>query len=217
MFQGFFPETFDFLWGIRMNNQRDWFEAHKQDYVNYLYEPMKALGQEVFAGFTHAPALELKVSRIYRDARLHPPVPYKESLWFCIRRRVQDWTQNPALYFEIRPEGASYGFLLLRPTPTVMEEFRQSLGKNPLLFPRLLEEAQEGSGLRLTAENYKRPKPCADPALETFCQWKGFLCAQREIPPGEELFSPELARRVRHDLLPWVPVGDYFYQFTQGD
>ena len=76
MFTGFSPETFDFLWGLRLNNEKSWFEAHKQDYVNFLYEPMKALGQEVFASFSH-PGLELKVSRIYRDALLHPPVPYK--------------------------------------------------------------------------------------------------------------------------------------------
>ena len=44
MFEGFSPETVDFLWGIRMNNQRDWFQAHKKEYVNYLYDPMKALG-----------------------------------------------------------------------------------------------------------------------------------------------------------------------------
>ena len=25
MFEGFSPETFDFLWGIRMNNNREWF------------------------------------------------------------------------------------------------------------------------------------------------------------------------------------------------
>ena len=28
MFEGFYPETIDFLWGIRMNNNRDWFTAH---------------------------------------------------------------------------------------------------------------------------------------------------------------------------------------------
>ena len=34
-FTGFTPETVDFLWGIRMNNNRDWFEANKKNYVNY--------------------------------------------------------------------------------------------------------------------------------------------------------------------------------------
>ena len=46
MFTGFTPETIDFLWGIRMNNNRDWFQAHKKEYVTFLYEPMKALGKE---------------------------------------------------------------------------------------------------------------------------------------------------------------------------
>ena len=30
MFTGFTPETIDFLWGIRMNNNRDWFLEHKK-------------------------------------------------------------------------------------------------------------------------------------------------------------------------------------------
>ncbi len=214
MFQGFSPETFDFLWGIRLNNEKGWFEAHKQDYVNYLYEPMKALGQAVFQGFSHAPAMELKVSRIYRDARLHPPVPYKESLWLCIRRSVQEWTRHPTLYFEIRPEGASYGFVLYQPTATAMESFRQSLKANPKVFPELLKKAQAESGLTLSAQCYKRPKPCDDPALLPYYSWKWNLGAERFIEPGQELFTGELAETVQKQLLPWVPVCDYFYGVT---
>ena len=86
MFTGFTPETVDFLWGIRMNNNRDWFLQHKKQYTDSLYEPMKALGQAVFGPFLEKPGNILKVSRIYRDARLHPPTPYKESLWLCIRQ-----------------------------------------------------------------------------------------------------------------------------------
>jgi len=75
MFEGFSPETVDFLWGIRMNNNREWFLEHKKDYVQYLYEPMKALGQDLFLPFLDKPGNLLKVSRIYRDARLHHPLP----------------------------------------------------------------------------------------------------------------------------------------------
>ena len=45
MFPGFTPETIDFLWGIRMNKNRDWFQDHKKQYVDTLYEPMKVLGK----------------------------------------------------------------------------------------------------------------------------------------------------------------------------
>ncbi len=36
MFDGFSPKTVDFLWGIRMNNNREWFLTHKQEYQRYL-------------------------------------------------------------------------------------------------------------------------------------------------------------------------------------
>ena len=55
MFTGFTPETIDFLWGIRMNNNREWFQEHKKQYVNTLYEPMKELGKELFEPFLDKP------------------------------------------------------------------------------------------------------------------------------------------------------------------
>ena len=97
MFQGYSPETVDFLWGIRLNNNREWFLENKQNYVNHLYQPTKALGQQLFQPFLERTGDLLKVSRIYRDARLHHPLPYKESLWICIRQDVDWWAENPFL------------------------------------------------------------------------------------------------------------------------
>ena len=145
MFEGFSPETVDFLWGIRMNNNRDWFLEHKKDYVNYLYEPMKALGKELFEPFLERPGNLLKVSRIYRDARLHHPLPYKESLWICIRRDVDWWAQHPCLYFEIRPEGVTYGFVLWQPTTAMLEQFRQTIAARPEEFLRLIRDTEKAT------------------------------------------------------------------------
>ena len=92
MFQGFTPETVDFLWGIRMNNNRDWFTANKKSYVDNLYEPMKALGKDLFQPFLDKPGNVLKVSRIYRDARMHPPEPYKEP--YNIKHTVHRCNHN---------------------------------------------------------------------------------------------------------------------------
>ena len=126
MFEGFTPETVDFLWGIRMNNNREWFLEHKKDYVNQLYEPMKALGKDLFEPFLDRPGNLLKVSRIYRDARMHHPVPYKESLWICIRRDVEWWAENPCLYFEINPEGVHYGFFFYKPRTVISQKNHQA-------------------------------------------------------------------------------------------
>ncbi len=40
MFTGFTDETVDFMWGIRFNNERSWFEAHKEIYLEHFYRPM---------------------------------------------------------------------------------------------------------------------------------------------------------------------------------
>ena len=75
MFNGYSTETVDFLWGIRFNNNREWFQANKEAYTKYLYHPTKELGAHLFEPFLDTPGVLCKVSRIYRDARLHPPVP----------------------------------------------------------------------------------------------------------------------------------------------
>ena len=131
MFIGFTPETVDFLWGIRWNNNREWFTAHKKQYTDTLYEPMKALGKDLFQPFLEKSGSLLKVSRIYRDARLHPPTPYKDSLWVCIRQDVPSWEEAPCLYFEINPEGVDYGFSVWKPKPATMEAFRRRIAAKP--------------------------------------------------------------------------------------
>ena len=45
MFEGFKPQSNEFLWGIRLNNQRDWFLAHKQEYQDYFQTPMRQLAE----------------------------------------------------------------------------------------------------------------------------------------------------------------------------
>ena len=102
-FEGYTQETLDFLWGIRFNNERSWFLAHKQDYEAHLLAPTRALGEQVYealhAAFPKEPFL-LKLSRIYRDARrLHGNGPYKDHLWFCVRTGGEDWTGRPTFYF----------------------------------------------------------------------------------------------------------------------
>ena len=213
MFTGFTPETVDFLWGIRMNNNRDWFQAHKQQYVTYLYEPMKALGQELYQPFQDRPGNLLKVSRIYRDARMHPPEPYKESLWICIRQDVEWWAENPCLYFEINPEGVHYGFFIWKMRTSAMEAFRKHITAYPDAFLNLIKTTEEAVGQPITAELYKRPKPTDNPALEPYFAWKGQIACTRAIAPGDGMFGPELKDEVLDFFQKLIPLYEYFNQF----
>lgn len=214
MFTGFTPETMDFLWGIRMNNNRDWFTQHKGDYVRTLYEPMKELGQAVFQPFLERPGNLLKVSRIYRDARMHPPTPYKESLWLCIRRDVDWWAENPCLYFELNPEGANYGFFYWKPRTSMLEEFRRNISAKPDDFLKLIARTEAAVGQPVTAECYKRPKPTDNPALIPYFAWKGQIGCTREIAPGDRLFGSQLEEEVSGFFEALTPLYEYFNQYT---
>ena len=214
MFEGFTPETVDFLWGIRMNNNRDWFQAHKQQYIDTLYEPMKALGKDLFQPFLDKPGNILKVSRIYRDARLHHPDPYKESLWICIRQDVEWWAENPCLYFDIRPEGVSYGFSLWRPRVATMADFRKDIAARPDAFLELIQKTEADTGIPVTADLYKRPpQQPEDPRLEPYFSWRRNISCTREEEPGEAMFGPELGERAGELFCQLIPLYDYFSRF----
>ena len=213
MFEGFSPETIDFLWGIRMNNNKEWFTANKKTYVDYVYEPMKALGKELFQPFLDRPGNILKVSRIYRDARMHPPEPYKESLWICIRQDVEWWAENPCLYFEVNPEGVSYGFFFWKPRTAMLEEFRRYITAHADEFLALVRATEEAVGQPILADTYKRPKPTEDKDLEPYFAWRGQIGCTRDIAPGPEMFGPELKKEVADFFEKLTPLYDFFNRF----
>ena len=72
MFEGFSPRTIDFMWNLRLNNRKDWFEEHKDEYRRDFFYPMKELGNEVLKRVVDSCGdrdFICKVSRIYKDAR----------------------------------------------------------------------------------------------------------------------------------------------------
>ena len=213
MFTGFTPETIDFLWGIRMNNNKEWFTANKKQYTDHLYHPMKELGKELFEPFLDKPGNLLKVSRIYRDARMHPPEPYKESLWICIRQDVEWWAENPCLYFEVNPDGAHYGFFLWKIRTSAMEDFRRHITAYPDEFLELIRSTEEAVGQPVTAHLYKRPKQTDNPDLAPFFAWKEHIACVRSIEPGPGMFGPELKNEVADFFEKLTPLYEYFNRF----
>ncbi len=216
MFEGFTPETVDFLWGIRLNNNREWFMAHKSEYVKNLYEPMKALGGELAELFADKPGNLVKVSRIYRDARLHHPVPYKESLWICVRQDVPWWGENPCLYFEINPEGVDYGFFIWKPRPAAMKEFRKRIAAEPEKFLDMIASVEKAAGQSILAKEYKNPEKWENPDLARFYLWKEQIGCTRHEDFSESTFGPAIAQRVREFFRQLLPVYEYMNQFTHG-
>ena len=73
--------TLDFLKKIKANNNREWFNSNKADYIK-AYENVKAFGNTLADKMSEHDEVEsLKVFRIYRDVRFSKDkTPYKTSL-----------------------------------------------------------------------------------------------------------------------------------------
>ncbi len=209
LFTGFTDETVDFLWGIRFNNEKSWFEAHKEIYKTQLYQPLSALAGELYEFLAekrpHA-NLVSKVTRIYRDARrIHSGGPYKESHWLSVEPASEDWTDKPTFFFEISPDGYCYGLGDWAP-PVTMAKLRARMDRDPKPMEKLTRSLRRRTEFVLEQPEYKRPKGTApSPVLEPWYRAKSIDIIHRD-KLTEELFSRAIVDRLKEGcefLLPW--------------
>lgn len=215
MFEGFFQETVDFMWGIRFNNERSWFMDHKEQYQRSFLEPIRALGTELQAGladrFPEQP-LELKVSRIYRDARrLFGRGPYKDHLWLSLFQGDDqtDAGARPVLWFELKPDGWSSGMGFWCAKAVTMEKFRARMDRDPEPMLQLDRALRRRPELALEGPEYARGKTPSRPELAAWYNKKS-LTVGRDEPLTELIFTPELKTLVLEDFTFLMPYYQYF-------
>ncbi len=216
MFQGFNEETIAFLWGVRFNNEKGWFEQNKPSYVKNVYEPMKTLAYEVYDELrTRFPDQEMicKVSRIYRDARrLYGRGPYKDHLWFSIRRGGESWEERPTFWLEIAPEGYSWGMGFWGAKAYTMELFRKELDANPERLRPIAEKLAKSKRFTLRGEEYARKK--GDPG-GVLSQWynRKHIMLESGGAYDELSFSPALKDELVEGFTELMPLYQYFELF----
>ena len=97
--------------------------------------------------------------------------------------------------------------------PVRMEEFRKEIARDPDTFLAVVEQVERDTGVTITAEEYKRPKLCADPRLERFYRWKGQIGCTVHEDFSEATFGPGLGDRVRDFLTAAMPMMEYMQRF----
>ena len=212
-FTGFTERTIDFMRNLRLNNNKPWFEAHKDEFVRDFQTPMKALGREVFEhvtadfsgrGFIH------KVSRVYKDARrIRDGEPYRPNLWFSIERPAEEWTSTPLFWFELAPDNWSYGLGYYAARAATMAKLRARIDKNPKAFEKLIAPLDSQDEFVLDGAEYARKKQAPTPKTTPWYIKKSFSLIHSQ-PIGSELFSSELAERLVRGYAFLMPLYDYF-------
>ena len=213
-FHGFDPRAVEFLWQVRFNNERPWFEAHKQDYIDLIQTPLRQLAlqvqQEVAQRHPKLP-LNLHVSRIYRDARrLHGRGPYKDHMWIVLRKPQDESSGTaPAFYFEIAPEYYSIGMGYYSATPMTMAKLRARIDRNPAPMERLTRKLNRQKNFVLEGAMYGRPKGNKGKRLDPWYNRKN-IAISWDRPCQGSLFTPELADEIVSAVDFLMPYFDYF-------
>jgi uncharacterized protein (TIGR02453 family) len=115
-FNGFPRETFTFFRQLARNNNRDWFQAHRETYELACREPMKQL----IAALGADPA-RTKITRINRDMRFaRGRDPYHTHIAAGVADR----------YLSLSAGGLYIGAGLYRPQGPTLERFRNAIDAN---------------------------------------------------------------------------------------
>ncbi len=194
MFTGFSRETFDFLLGIRFNNNREWFMEHKQAYLDQVQKPLNELANEVWKTMTgkYEPDVHCHVAKIYKDARYsHPEGMYRDRLWFSLRKDCDDWTATPVFFFELEPGGYTFGMGYYSAPAQTMRSFRRRIDEKPEEFSKIAQELSNQGTFSLYGDFYKRSKgEKPEPIAQWYNRKNLGLIAERGV--GEELFSDRI-------------------------
>ena len=212
MFQGFTPEAIEFLWGVKFNNNREWFGEHKQEYLDLIDKPLRELSQQLLDAMNEEfPKLGFRqhVSRIYRDARrLFGRGPYKDHLWLVIERPQDDHLGRPAFYFEIAPNYYSYGFGFWDMSPETAAKLRARIDRDPKPMEKLARKLNK-SKFSLYGEEYKRPKGDVGKLLNPWYNRKNIGVSFDDNCEGV-LFTPELFDEILEGFRFLMPFYQYF-------
>ena len=77
--------TFRFMQELYDNNRREWFDANRKQYEQFVKQPMKELAEDLIgpvASVIPDTVQRYKISRINNDIRFSPDrPPYKEHMW----------------------------------------------------------------------------------------------------------------------------------------
>ena len=213
MFQGFTPKSIEFLWGVRFNNERSWFEAHKQQYIDLIQKPLRQLAVEVqqeVARRHPKRQFNLHVSRIYRDARrLHGRGPYKDHMWIVLHRPEGEGGSAPAFYFEIAPEYYSIGMGYYSATPLTMARFRARVDRDPKPMEKLARRLKKQNNYVLEGELYRRPKGEKGLLLDPWYNRKNIAIGW-DRPCEGSLFGRKLLDEIVDTVDFLMPFFDYF-------
>ena len=191
-FTGWPTPALQFFRGLKQDNSKAFFEAHRQVYEEQVRQPMEALLGEIQQDL--GPDVEIKIFRLNRDLRFSPDKrPYKEHLGAYLSS-----ARAGGIYLQVSNDGLYLAVGSHEMAPDQLTRFRHAVaGKDGEKLARIVAGLVK-DGYAVTEPSFKRV-PAGYPADHPrgdLLRCKG-LMASRNWKPGPWLRTVEAKDRVR--------------------
>jgi uncharacterized protein (TIGR02453 family) len=222
-FTRFRPQALTFLRGLKRNNAKPWFEAHRPDYETHVLGPLRLLAEELDVRFAKlAPEFvappKRALFRIHRDVRFSKDKsPYKThaALWAFHRdagRGVgRDAHGGAGFYFHLEPGASMVAAGFWMPPRPLLNTLRERIADEQKAFERIVKApaftrrfgglTDDDPGVMLT----RVPRGFApDHPAARWLRFNSFT-ASRALGDAEAL-SPKLVDTIMKDYAALLPL-----------
>jgi uncharacterized protein (TIGR02453 family) len=164
-FRHFPKETIPFLKKIEKNNNKEWFDAHKDDYTHYILEPSRAFVEEMgehlqalVPAINAVPKINRSLFRIYRDTRFSKnktPIKSKIGIIFWEGRHIR--MQSSCFYLHFSPKELLVASGIRTFDPDLLAAYRDyiKIDSNREALHSILEDLR-AQGYAIEEPYYKR-------------------------------------------------------------
>lgn len=199
-FEGFPTEGIDFMKRLKRNNNRPWFEKHKEEYESHVKLPMQSLIAALHPHFLRfAPDFEVNpkksLFRIYRDVRFsNDKTPYKThaAAHFVLRGKPKG-VEGSGYYLHIEPGQVFLGGGIYMPDGDQLKNIRRSIDADTDRLLSILRNKKfistfknlQGEKLKRVPKGYDADHPMAEWLKQkqffVWVEWPEAKCKREEF------------------------------------
>jgi uncharacterized protein (TIGR02453 family) len=227
-YPGFPVQGLRFLEELAHNNERAWFQAHKDDYTEYVLQPAQdlafALGERL-KGISEGIAYDLSANgsgsilRIYRDLRFSKDKrPYNTRVRLVFWEGQRKKMENPGFFVGIDPGGVGlFAGMHVFPKP-FLNAYRDAIVDETLgeELEAVLASVRSSGAYEIGGEHYKRVPRGYDAAHPRagLLRHNGLYAHARAIGP-ETIPTPELVEACYAHLRNMAPLQQWLVKVGQ--
>lgn len=214
-------DTFNFLKNLKENNNKDWFDANKSDYLKQQ-EVMISFADELLQRLNLHDVIETisgkkSLHRIYRDTRFSKEkIPYKNNWSGGFTRATKE--RRGGYYFHIEPGNTFVAGGFFGPNAEDLKRVRDDISRDSSELRAILKSKEfkntfgelQGEQLKTTPKGFN-----ADDKAIDLLRFKQFLLIKKFT--DKEVLAPKFIDEVNATFKNMLPFFDYMSEVLTTD